>query len=137
MGRSIFDPQNRLFDPPCHTGRTAVKFAKWDPIWTRPDRFPTSKCMRECFWTRILPPRPIYDLPGPRWEGRFSTPKPDFLPPLSYRPYSSQICQLGPHLDPSRPGPDLKMHAVILLEAYFDPPDPYMIFLDPGKKFDF
>ena len=85
------------------------------------------------FW----PPRPIYDLPGPRWEGRFSTPKVDFLTPLSYRPYSSQICQLGPHLDPSRPVPDVKMHAGMLLDAYFDPPDPNMTFLDLGGKVNF
>ena len=71
MGRSIFDPQNRLFDPSV------------------------------------------------------------------IQAIHSQICQLGPHLDASRPVCDLKMHAGMLLDAYFDPPDPYMTFLDLGGKVDF
>ena len=70
--------------------------------------------------------------------------KTDFLTPLLCRPHTaviqamhSQICQLGPHLDASRAVPDLKMHAGMLLDAYFDPPDPYMTFLDLGGKVDF
>ena len=59
------------------------------------------------------------------------------LTPQSHRPYNSQISQLGSHLGPSRTVPDLKMHAGMLLDAYFDPPDPYMTFLDLGGKVDF
>ena len=40
-------------------------------------------------------------------------------------------------MDASRPVPDLKMHAGMLLDAHFDPPDPYMTFLDLGGKIDF
>ena len=40
-------------------------------------------------------------------------------------------------MDASRPVPDLKMHAGMLLDAYFDPHGPYRTFLDLGGKGDF
>ena len=40
-------------------------------------------------------------------------------------------------MDASRPVHGFKMHAGMLLDAYFDPPDPYMTFLDLGGKVDF
>jgi len=40
-------------------------------------------------------------------------------------------------LGPFRPVPDFKMHGGMLLDAYFDPPDPYMTFLDLAGKVDF
>ena len=52
----FWPPQIDFLTSQSHKPYTA-KCANWDPIWMRPDRFPTSKCMRECFWTRILTPQ--------------------------------------------------------------------------------
>ena len=67
----------------------------------------------------------------------FFDPQSRLFDPSVIQTVYSQICHLGPHLDASRPVPDLKMHAGMLLDAYFDPPDPYMTFLDLGGKVDF
>ena len=56
-GKVYFRPPKSTFWPLCHGGHTAAKFANWGPIWTHTDRFPNSKCMRECFWTRMLTPQ--------------------------------------------------------------------------------
>ena len=105
------------FLTPQSQGRTAAKLTNWDPIWTRPDRVPTSKCTREYFWKRILTHQTHIWSSWTQGKNSIFDQKVDFLTPQSHRPYSSQINQLGPHLGPSRPVPDLKMHAGILLDG--------------------
>ena len=122
MGRSIFDPKSRLFDPSVAQAvqqSTSQSGPHLDPSRPVTDFKMHAGMLLDAYFDPPDPYTTFLDLGG---KVDFRPPKSDFLTPLSYRPHSSQICQLGPHLDPSRPVPDFKMHAGMLLDAHFDPP---------------